>query len=65
MVLSYASAHWLANMMEECSVSEGRQEFYKTYCEGDKAFFAYWHANAFGVTQNLQTMMAMGTEVSQ
>lgn len=47
-MLSYASARWLAFTVAECSLAEGRKNFLKMYCEGNKLLCAHRRANTFG-----------------
>lgn len=48
MAFSHTSAHWLANTMDECSLLEGRKDFFKTYHIGTMALVAHQRSNAFG-----------------
>lgn len=48
MVLSHSGAHWLVDTVEECSLLEGRKDFFKTFNIGSLALVAHRSSNAFG-----------------
>lgn len=47
MALSLASAHWFANTLEDCSLSEGRTDFCMVVQDGIRQFFAQHCSDAF------------------
>ncbi|KAG2670996.1 hypothetical protein I3760_14G113000 [Carya illinoinensis] len=48
LVFNLSCAHWMANMVEECYLSMGRRDFFKSFRIGSLAVVAHRRSNAFG-----------------
>lgn len=46
-MLSQANTHWFANTLLECTILEGRTDYYRAYHDGNKVLVAYRSSNAF------------------
>lgn len=62
MVLNHDSARWLANTVEECSLSEGRKDYFKTFSIGSMTLVANRCSNALDTTCKSLITVAVGVE---